>query len=101
MSNMLDDLKKYFAETPREKVLKDWEETKKATRGVRSMHVNEFIAMQEFYHDKLHLPEPKPETKHILRIVPAEEILKDRCNAYQFINFFNNKEINTEQSKGC
>jgi hypothetical protein len=33
---ILDKLKKYFDETPREQVLKDWEETKEATKNVDS-----------------------------------------------------------------
>ncbi|WP_264509970.1 hypothetical protein [Flavobacterium sp. N1719] len=28
MNNILEDLKKYFRDTPREKVMKDWSETK-------------------------------------------------------------------------
>jgi len=26
--------------------------------------------------------------KHEVRVIPKEEILADRCNQYQFINFF-------------
>jgi hypothetical protein len=34
MNNILEDLKKYFRDTPREKIMKDWAETKlQAPRG--------------------------------------------------------------------
>ena len=40
---ILDKLKKYFDETPREQVLKDWEETKEATKNVDSPTIEQFL----------------------------------------------------------
>ena len=40
---ILDKLKKYFDETPREQVLKDWEETKEAAKNVDSPTVEQFL----------------------------------------------------------
>jgi len=40
---ILDKLKKYFEETPREQVLKDWEETKEATKNVDSPTIEQFL----------------------------------------------------------
>ena len=40
---ILDKLKKYFDETPREQVLKDWEEIKEATKDVDSPTIEQFL----------------------------------------------------------
>lgn len=48
MNNRLEELKKYFRETPREKVMSDWKATQKNFR--RGPSVKEFL---EFSHVKL------------------------------------------------
>lgn len=40
---ILDKLKKYFETTPREQVLKDWEETKENTKNINSPTVKQFL----------------------------------------------------------
>lgn len=40
---MLEALKDYFRNTPREQVLKDWAETKEATKNVNSPTIIEFL----------------------------------------------------------
>lgn len=42
-NNILEGLKKYFEETPREQVLKDWEEAGKMSEGVNSPSVTEYM----------------------------------------------------------
>lgn len=45
-SELITRLEEYFKNTPREQVLKDWEETKKATAGIVSPTVEEFMGWQ-------------------------------------------------------
>ena len=45
-SELITRLEEYFKNTPREQVLKDWEETKKATAGIISPTVEEFMGWQ-------------------------------------------------------
>ena len=40
---ILDKLKKYFDKTPRGQVLKDWKETKEATKNVDSPTIEQFL----------------------------------------------------------
>lgn len=47
MSTLLENLKKYFAETPREQVLKDWESSKKFDKVGPT--VKEFIDNQKTF----------------------------------------------------
>ncbi len=54
-SELITRLEEYFKNTPREQVLKDWEETKKATAGIISPTVEEFMGWQGIRVD----PEPK------------------------------------------
>jgi hypothetical protein len=48
---ILDKLKKYFDKTPREQVLKDWEETKEATKNVDSPTIEQFLLYGELLCD--------------------------------------------------
>lgn len=43
---MLKKLKEYFDKTPREQVLRDWEETCKKTEGIISPTIGEFLGWQ-------------------------------------------------------
>lgn len=90
MSDILKELKKYFAETPREQVLKDWAEAGEATIGIKSPAVKEFL-----------------EFNHQFRSIPPEEIMNSRSMAYEFIDFDDYK-INSslynqdiENNKAC
>lgn len=47
MSNILENLKKYFAETPQEQIEKDWVETKKFDKVGPT--IKEFIENQKRY----------------------------------------------------
>lgn len=40
---LLENLKKYFEETPREQVLKDWEQAEEETKDIESPTVEEFM----------------------------------------------------------
>ena len=40
---LLENLKKYFEETPREQVLKDWQEAEEETKDIESSTVEEFM----------------------------------------------------------
>ncbi|MDA9272145.1 hypothetical protein N9Q05_02015 [bacterium] len=40
---LLENLKKYFEETPREQVLKDWQEAEEKTKDIESPTVEEFM----------------------------------------------------------
>ena len=46
---ILDKLKEYFDKTPREQVLKDWEETKEATKNVDSPTIEQFLLYSVTY----------------------------------------------------
>lgn len=49
MNNVLEDLKKYFKNTPREKVMRDWAEAKRlAPKGGPKM--KDFIQVLKYYH---------------------------------------------------
>ena len=47
---MLDELKKYFDETPREKILKDWQEVEKECSNIESPLISDFIEQSFHYH---------------------------------------------------
>jgi hypothetical protein len=49
MNNILEDLKKYFRDTPREKVMSDWAETKRnSPKG--GPKLREFILSHQVYY---------------------------------------------------
>lgn len=111
MENMLEALKKYFVETPREKVLEDWAKTKEATKGIKSPTIGEFLDYNKSYTNFLQSlsPEQKEEWfnpttkfKHKFRVLTTEEVMLDRSSAYEFLNF-DNPEIKEDLKnyKGC
>lgn len=40
---LLENLKKYFEETPREQILKDWEQAEEETKDIETPTVEEFM----------------------------------------------------------
>lgn len=58
---MLEKLKEYFANTPREQVEADWAAAKKNS----------------------------PKGIHTFKVLDEQEVMSDRSSAYQFINFDN------------
>lgn len=58
MDSILDRLKEYFKNTPREQVLKDWAKVKEATKNMNSPTIHEF------------------------RSISHEEIVNSRSNVY-------------------
>lgn len=86
MSTLLEDLKRYFAETPREKVLADWARSKEATKGVKSPTVDEFIN----YHKKF----------HEFKSLTIKVVMNN--SAYEFINLAGKEDYTeTDLNKGC
>lgn len=83
MEDILQKLKDYFANTPREEVLKGWEEAK------RNAPKNSPLLKDLF--------------KHEFRSISYEEVMSNRSSAYEFIDFDNPpyKEELNENSKGC
>jgi len=59
---MVDKLKEYFKNTPKERVQKDWEESCKATEGINSLTVDELIEAQKSFNKQKTLEEAAKDT---------------------------------------
>lgn len=78
MQDMLEKLKEYFANTPREQIEADWSKSEKYDQV--GIPVDEFISRGK---------EVKPKFKHTVRTLTTEEVMSDRSEMYKFIDFDN------------
>lgn len=83
-SPMLKKLREYFANTPREQILKDWEETKEKTKDIISPTVGEFLGWHGIV-----LAERKPLMVSIAPVFPCS------------LNIENPPYVNSDMSQAC
>ena len=73
---LLENLKKYFEDTPREQILKDWQQAGEETKDIESPTVEEFM---------LYIV-GSTSCEHKAKVLTKEEVEKNRSNAYKYLD---------------
>lgn len=85
MKNIVDGLKEYFENTPREQVLKDWEEAGKKTEGVQGPTIQQYLDFvkktnQKHLYEKPCPPRGKTCPMTYMYIPAGQSVICGECN---------------------